>query len=406
MKSLLKSITAPFRRKSVQYGTLEDYQFWTQLSTNHPYPGPSNFFGVMAALRAGTAIAQGVGQVDLHVKHERVQGDHVIRRNAVEDRTYRLLNRRPNDWMTSVELREALTMHAVFAGAGRAFVRRGSDGRPLEILPLHPRWVNAYHDQTAREFVYEIGVAEYGIYGKFGRDDIIEITNPRWDFVHGLDVTRSAAAALGLSKDLEGRQAKLAAGNAPYGIISADQGQAPERMALLKKAWADQFGEGNGIGIIDFAAQFQQMAGSPQDQQSIENRKFQIEEIARAYGVFPQMLMHSDKTSTFASAESFFNAHLVHTMQPWFTRWEQALDRTLFDQSRHLRAEFNERALIRMSPSDRAEYLSRALGAGGSAPWMTQNEARQEQGLNPVEGGDVLPMITKEQSNADVEPEV
>ena len=390
--SIISRALAPFRKKNQlsQYGTLEESKFWTELSVNHPWPGAGDHLAVMAALRAGLVIAQGVGQVDLHVKHEKVQGDDVIRRNAIDERAYRLLNSRPNDWMTSIELREALTLHAVFTGAGRAFVRRGVDGRPLEILPLHPRWVNAYHDEQARDFVYEIGVSEYGIYGKFSRDDIIEVTNPRWDFVSGLDITRKAAGALGLAQNLEARQTKLTSQNAPYGIISTEDGQSTDSIKKLKTAWAKQFGAGNGIGILDFNAKFQQMTGTPQDQQTIENRNFQIEEVARAFGVFPQMLMHSDKASTFASAEAFFNAHLQHTMQPWFVRWEQALNRTLFDSSRHLRADFDEQGLIRMSMADRAEYYARALGSGGNAPWLTANEVRAEVGKNPISGGDVL----------------
>ncbi len=405
---LFSRVLAPFQRKNTlsSYGTLDDAQFWTKLSHNYPEPGQSSYLHVMAALRAGMVIAQGVGQVGLHVKHEKLVNNQLVRRDAIEDRSYALLNRRPNDWMTSVELREALTLHAVFTGAGRAIIRRGVDGRPLEILPLHPRWVDAYHDETTGEFIYRVGVSEYGIYGTYSRDDIIEVTNPRWDFVSGLDVTRHASQALGLSSSLETRQARTSQKNAPYGIISSESNLSEDRVKKLKAGWVKQFGEGNGVGILDFSAKFQQMMGTAQDQQIVENRKFQVEEVARAYGVFPQMLMASDTTTTFASAESFFNAHLVHTMQPWFNRWEQAIDRALFDKSRNLRAQFDERELIRMSPSDRAEYLSRALGSGGNAPWYTQNEARMAEGLNPIAGGDVLINPNKGQEDGNEVPEV
>lgn len=396
--SLMQRVLAPFQRKNQlsQYGNLQESQFWTQLSTNHPWPGAGDHFSVMAALRAGMVIAQGIGQMPLHVKRTKLVDGKVFRSNAVDQRAYKLLNKRPNDWMTSIELREALTLHAVFTGAGRAFIRRGVDGRPLELLPLHPRWVNAYHDETAREFVYEIGVAEYGIYGRFTRDDILEISNPRWDFVQGLDITRKAAAALGLSQNLEARQSKLTEKNSPYGIISSDTANSTERVNKLKSSWVNQFGEGNGIGIIDFEAKFQQMMGTPQDQQTIENRKFQIEEVARAFGVFPALLMHSDKTSTFASAESFFQAHLVHTLGPWVARWEQALDRTLFDGSTTLSADFDERALARMTPSDQMEWVARALGSGGNKPVLTQNEAREFLGYDPHPDGDGLDMLGQE----------
>lgn len=37
---------------------------------------------------------------------------------------------------------------------------------------------------------------------------------------------------------------------------------------------------------------------------------------------------------------------------------------------------FNERALLRGTFNDQSAYFSKALGAGGSAPWMTPNEVR------------------------------
>lgn len=392
---IISNALAPFLRKNnlSKHGTLEESQFWTDLSVNHPFPGQGSYLNVMAALRAGLVIAQGIGQMPLHVKHTDVRDGKVYRRNAVDERAYKLLNKRPNDWMTSVEWREAMTMHAVFTGVGRSIIRRGADGRPLEILPLHPRWVNAHHDTRTGEYVYEVGVAEYGIYGNFTRDDIIEVTNPRWDLTSGMNITKHAAGALGLSGNLERRQSKLSETSAPYGIISTENGVSQDRVNKLKAAWVEQFGRGNGIAVLDFEAKFQQMMGTAQDQQTVENRKFQIEEVARAYGVFPALMMHSDKASTFASAESFFHAHLVHTMGPWIGRWEQAVDRALFDGRMKLTAEFDERAMSRMSPSDQMEWVARALGSGGNKPVLTQNEARQVLGYDPHPDGDDLAMV-------------
>lgn len=372
-----------------RYGTLEESQFWTDLSVNHPYPVSSQYMQVMAALRAGMVIAQGIGQMPLNVKRTIVSDAGITCRNAVDERTFKLLNRRPNSWMTSIEWRESLTMHAVFTGAGRALVIRGADKRPLELVPLLPSWSDAIYNYDLDDYVYNVSLEEYGIYGEYTRDDIIEITNPRWDMVRGLDITKQAAGALQLSGNLEGRQASLTKRNSPYGIISTEHGQSSESINKLRAAWVKQFGEGNGVGILDFNAKFSQMMGSAQDQQTIENRKFQVEEVARAYGVFPQMLMHSESMN-FASVEAFFLAHWTHTIQPWAERWEQALDRTLFDDRPELSASFDEKVLLRTALQDKAEYLARALGSGGNSPWMTPNEARELEGLDPHPDGNSL----------------
>lgn len=65
-------------------------------------------------------------------------------------------------------------------------------------------------------------------------------------------------------------------------------------------------------------------------------------------------------------------------MTPRFTAWEQALARSLLtDQEREsLYFKFNERALLRGTLKDQADYFAKALGAGGHQPWHTANEIR------------------------------
>jgi len=83
----------------------------------------------------------------------------------------------------------------------------------------------------------------------------------------------------------------------------------------------------------------------------------------------------------------------------------------LFDNANDLACEFDEQGLFRMSPLDKAEIAARALGSGGNAPWMTVNEVRQRDGLDPIDGGDELirptgntaesPSISQGDENAD-----
>jgi len=107
-------------------------------------------------------------------------------------------------------------------------------------------------------------------------------------------------------------------------------------------------------------------------------------------GVMPLMVGYSDKTATYASAEQMFLAHVVHTLTPWYTRIEQSIDAHLIgrrDADQGYYAKFVVAGLLRGAMRDRAEYFSRALGAGGSPAWMTQDEVRALEEMNPV-GGD------------------
>jgi HK97 family phage portal protein len=124
------------------------------------------------------------------------------------------------------------------------------------------------------------------------------------------------------------------------------------------------------------------------DTQLIESRKFQIEEIARAFRVNPQMLMSSDKTSTFASAESFFRNHVIHTLGPWVERFENVVDRDILAGEKDMFADLDERNLLRGDFKDQSDYYAKALGAGGTPAWMTQNDVRLEVGLEPIDDPD------------------
>jgi HK97 family phage portal protein len=139
------------------------------------------------------------------------------------------------------------------------------------------------------------------------------------------------------------------------------------------------------------------------DSQHLETRKHQIEEICRHMRVIPLMVQHSDKTATYASAEQMFIAHVVHTIAPWATRFEQSAEANLLAPGEDVDIRFNLKSLMRGAAKDRAEYYAKALGSGGSPAWMTQNEVREDDGLDAIEGADALPQPANMTTPASVE---
>ena len=93
-----------------------------------------------------------------------------------------------------------------------------------------------------------------------------------------------------------------------------------------------------------------------------------------------------------------FQAHVVHTLAPWWERIEQSIDCNLLtreDDANGIYAKFVGNGLLRGSMKDRAEYFSKALGSGGSPAWMTADEVRSMEELNPMGGAAArLPVAT------------
>ena len=141
--------------------------------------------------------------------------------------------------------------------------------------------------------------------------------------------------------------------------------------------------------ILDNGAKFENTQMSGVDAQHLETRRFQVEEICRAMRVMPIMIGQADKTATYASAEQMFLAHVVHTMMPWYERLEQSADVNLLsdeDRRQGLYTKFNPNALMRGAAKDRGEFYAKALGAGGTPAWMTQDEVRGFEELAPKGG--------------------
>lgn len=350
---------------------------------------------VSVVLACARVIAEGIAQMPLKLFQERADGGRDL---AKKDPLYRLMWRRPNEWMTSFEFREALTLHAVLAGDGFAFINRV--GAQVELLPIMPGMVTV-RQSADYEITYQVRDAKGAEIGTFPRANMLHLRGPSWNSYKGLEIVMLAREAIGLALATEETHSRFFANGAqPGGILSFPNGLGPEQIDRIKKAFsAAQEGVANKFKtlVLDMGAKFEAMAFKGVDSQHLETRRFQIEEVCRALRVFPLMVMQSDKTATFASAEQFFLAHVIHTLGPWAERWEQVLDRDLIDEKRQPDLFFKHlmQGLMRGDNKSRAEYFKAALGAGGSPAWMRPNEVRALDDMNPDADGDYLPMPTK-----------
>jgi HK97 family phage portal protein len=338
---------------------------------------------VAAVWCAARVIAEGVAQTGKRVvriahdgtkKSTNVERDHPV---------MRLLAERPNAWQTPFEFCEMAVFSAVLGQGFLARKVRDSDGITRELLPVP---LGEWTVKRGKDWAPEFEVTSGGQLAPLPRRDAFYLRGPSLDGVIGLAAIQVAREAIGLSAALERTQAKLAAnGGKPSGILSFANLLNPDAKEELRSKWQDKFGpDGDGgIAVLDGDASYSSITMTSVDAQHIETRRHQIEEVARVFRVHPIMLMHPDMASSFASAEQFFRAHVVHTLGPWMQRFEEAATRDLLGE-RGLRVDCDERDLLRGDFKDQAEYYSQALGAGGTPAWMTPNEVRAERGMNPA----------------------
>jgi len=335
---------------------------------------------------AARVIAEGIGQMPVRVVQETFDANGLARLQIMRDHwAHRLLAVRPNGWQTSYEFREGMIFNASLAG-GAIAIKNVVGNEVRELLPVP---AGAWSVEQGSDWAVKVRV-DYSdkTHDFFDLGQVFYLRGPSLDGFRGLAAIRQAREAIGLSKALERQQAKLAGnGGKPSGVLTFAQPLKPETKDKLRETWQEKFGANGdgGIAILDGDAKFQSMTMTSVDAQYIETRRLQVEEIARVFRVQPIMLMQADKAATFASAEQMFRNHVIHTLGPWIERFEQAVNRDILSNETGLRVDLDERNLLRGDFKDQAEYYAKALGAGGTPAWMTQNEIRVEVGLNPVD---------------------
>ena len=128
--------------------------------------------------------------------------------------------------------------------------------------------------------------------------------------------------------------------------------------------------------------QWQSLGISNDDAQYLETRKFQINEIARWYGVPPHMIGDLEN-ATFSNIEHQGIEYVTYSLRPWLVRWEQEIRRKLYTDDVYF-SEFLVDGLLRGDTKTRYDGYKVARETG----WLSVNEIRALENLNPVEGGD------------------
>lgn len=382
------------------------YDRWIEMlgGVNRSKAGPSvnltTAFRVSAAFACMRVISQGLAQVPFKL-HRVVQTSGLPKITAAREHPlYDVVSVRPNAWQTSFEFRETMGLHACLGNA-YAFknLYRGHAG---ELILLNPAQVSAKQNEDWST-TYKV-TGKSGEVREISADLIWHVRGPSWDGFMGLDTLNLAKEALGLSIALEESHALLHAnGVSPSGIYSVESTLNPQQHADLVKWLKSEAGVANSgrAMVLDRGAKWLSTAMNGVDSQHKETRDHQITEVCRFWGVLPIMIGHTgDKASTYASAEAMFTAHKVHTLDPWFTRIQESADVNLLTAAERRGGyyfKFNANGLLRGSSTDRSAYYAKALGSGGSPAWMSQDEVRALEELDPMGGTAAVlpPLINK-----------
>lgn len=340
----------------------------------------SNAIDVSTVFACCRVIGEGLAQVPLKLRQKSKNGK--TREEATDHPLYDKLANRPNRWQTSFEYREMIAWHVMLTGNHYSFINR-LGGQITELYPFMPTAVKVEFNNG--NLSYEV-TAEDGTKKTFPQESIWHVRGPSYLGWYGLEVVKHAREAIGLAMATEEAVCNLHKNGIRSSGVYSVEGALNEGQYKTLSAWINKHNGGSGNAgnpmILDRAAKWQSMQMSSIDAQSLENRRFQIEEICRFARVLPIMVGYSDKATTYASAEQMFLHHLVHTLAPWYARIEQSIDMNLLtDKEREagFYSDFVEEGLLRGSAVATKDVLLGYVNGG----LLTPNEGRARLDMNP-----------------------
>jgi HK97 family phage portal protein len=184
----------------------------------------------------------------------------------------------------------------------------------------------------------------------------------------------------------------FANGAHPSIVLSTDKRMDPGQVTALQTAFAAKYSGNDNAHrlplVLTEGLTQESLSLSADDSQLLEARKFQVIDIARAFGVPPHLIGETSASTSWGSGiESMGLGFVRFTLQPYLVRIEQEINRKLFPSSAKYFVEFNRDALMEGDSIGQANYFRAALGGPGSGPgWMSVDDVRRVKNLSPKGG--------------------
>jgi len=332
----------------------------------------------MAILRCTTLISESIGMLPLNLIE---RGDE--KRHAIDHPLYAILKSTPNSWQTCYEFKSLMQLNVLLYGNAYARVIR-SMGRVIGLIPMAPDAVEVSQNPDW-SLTYKYTKPGGGGAVELKGEEVLHLRDLSADGVIGLSRVQLAKEAIDISLQAERAAARLFKnGMMVGGALSSPNALSDQAYKRLVESMEAHTGANNAQKwmVLEEGLKTENVTSTAIDAQHLESRNHQIEEVARAFGV-PRPLLMMDDTSWGSGIEQLGIFFIQYGLQHWFTVWEQAIERTLLDEPGRQKyfAKFNERALMRGTLNDQANFFTKALGSGGHSPWMAPNEVRELQDM-------------------------
>lgn len=306
-----------------------------------------------------------------------------------------LLHGRFNDYMSNKDFFSCVEAQRNLHGNAFIYIKRGS-GFVRQLIPLDSSRVQIYIDDAgllnSRNMIWYVYTDLDGSQYKLKYGDIIHLKHTTIDGLQGISPISS------LSSIVENGKASQQFVNKFYkngmqskGIITytGDMDTKAEKLFREKfEQMSSGINNAHRVSMIPLGFTYQDVSMKFADSQFLEINNFNALQIANSFGIKAHQLNNLER-STHTNIAEQQRQFYVDTLQGILTSYEQEFNYKLLttkDRNAGMYFRFNVETMLRSDIEKRYEGYRTAIQNG----FLTPNEVRRKEQLQPLDGGDNL----------------
>lgn len=337
-------------------------------------------------------LSETIATIPFFTYKEEIKSKKMHKNKAKTHALYPILHDEPNDDMTSVDYWQLVMVDLLLRGNHYSQIIRNNANKIVAIYPLVADNIQVLRLENGKlGYLYT-----HSTYGQVPLDskEVLHFKGMTTDGIMGVSPISYNRHTIGASIAMETFGSTLFKNGAnPSGVVSGKgvksmSDKAFERFKTsFRESYTGLMNAGKPL-ILEDGFDFTPVTISNKDGQYLESRKFTKSEIASIFRVPSHMINELDK-ATFSNIEHQSMQFVVDAVRPYAVRIEKECKRKLLTaaEKKNHSMKFLLAALLRGDTKTRYEAYESAITKGC---WMSRNEARELEDLNPVEGLDEM----------------
>lgn len=350
---------------------------------------------VPAWFRGVSLLMQTMGQ--MVVQYQKMNGEggnYTEDRYGVGRKVNYLLQRRPNPLMTASQMQEQIVYHQIYYGNAYVYIERNEYDDPINLWLCTSGAYNPVTDTYVLVYNRLHGpVSKIMVPSK----DVMHFKNVIMDegMYMGLPTITFAMKALSIAATADAQTLQDVAKGGKYKVLIQEQKAQNGTIGILGRANQQELKNAterfrtdwmsNDVVMLDNVVDAKMISQTARDLQLLEQRGFEVNDLARILGI-PRIMMMEDAGSSYKMPEHATQEFLLRTIQPRIREQEDEYNTKLLtpDDFGKRRIHVCELALRRLDAKGQAEINKILLECGVMSP----NELRNSYDLPSIDKGD------------------